>query len=190
MQKKIDRRIQYTLMVLKESLMELLNDKPISSITIKELCALADINRSTFYHHFADQYDLLQNIEDEIIHELQQTLYEYDYREEQEMFHMTKYLLDYVASRSEHFRILFSTHGNKGFQQRVIQVTQSLILNNLQENHLLNDEKSANYITLFVVSGSIQVIETWLHNGMQETTTEMTNIIINITNNGLLHLSQ
>ena len=47
--------------------MELLREKVISSITIKELCQKADINRSTFYSHYRDQFDLLQHIEDEIL---------------------------------------------------------------------------------------------------------------------------
>lgn len=47
----MDRRKKYTRMVLKESLMELLKNKPISNITIKEICEEADINRSTFYSH-------------------------------------------------------------------------------------------------------------------------------------------
>lgn len=189
MEKKMDRRKKYTLMVLKESLMELLKDKAISSITIKELCERADINRSTFYNHYTDQFDLLNKIEAEIIQELHQTLYQYDYNEEKEMYDMTKHLLDYVASQGEHFRILFSDHGNKGFQHQVIEIAQSLILRNLLQSDLLNDEKSSNYITLFIISGSIHVIENWLNNGMPESTEEMTKIIIEISNNGLLHIA-
>ncbi|WP_338121478.1 hypothetical protein [Halalkalibacterium halodurans] len=48
---KLDRRKKYTRMVLKESLMKLMQEKPLSNITIKEICDLADINRSTFYSH-------------------------------------------------------------------------------------------------------------------------------------------
>lgn len=189
MEEKLDRRKKYTRMVLKESLMELLNDKPISSITIKELCNLADINRSTFYSHYTDQYDLLNKIEDEIIQELNQTLSQYDYKKKKESFAMAKYLLDYVVSRSEHFRILFSDHGNKGFQHRVMEAAQSHIMSNLLQGRVLTDETSSKYITLFVISGSIHVIENWLSSGMKESTEEMTKIITEISNNGLLHCS-
>ncbi|MBN6888622.1 AcrR family transcriptional regulator [Cytobacillus horneckiae] len=189
MEKKIDRRKKYTRMVLKESLMKLLHNKPIASITIKEICELADINRSTFYSHYSDQYDLLYKIEDEIIQELNQTLLQYDYKKKKEMFAMTKYLLDYVFSRSEHFRILFSDNGNKGFQHRVMEAAQTHIMTNLEENHVLTATPSSKYITLFVISGSIHVIEKWLSNGMMESTEEMTKIITEISNNGMLHCS-
>jgi len=54
-------------MVIKESLINLLEEKDISQITIKEICENADVNRSTFYAHYTDQYDLLRKIEDEFL---------------------------------------------------------------------------------------------------------------------------
>jgi len=64
---KQTRKTKYTQTVLKNSLIELMKEKSISQITIKELCEKADINRSTFYTHFADQYQLLKSIEDETL---------------------------------------------------------------------------------------------------------------------------
>ena len=61
--KKDDRRVRYTKMVLKDSLLKLLSEKDISRITIKEICDGADVNRATFYAHYADQYDLLLPVE-------------------------------------------------------------------------------------------------------------------------------
>jgi len=57
---KTDRRVKYRKMVLRESLTKLMQEKPISRITIKELCEDADINRATFYSHYNDQFDLLK----------------------------------------------------------------------------------------------------------------------------------
>ncbi|WP_306663957.1 TetR/AcrR family transcriptional regulator [Robertmurraya korlensis] len=80
MNSKLDRRKRYTKMVLKESLMNLLKQKPISSITIKEVCELADINRSTFYAHYSDQYELLYSIEEEFIEGMVHTLSQYNFK--------------------------------------------------------------------------------------------------------------
>ncbi|MCS0542790.1 TetR/AcrR family transcriptional regulator, partial [Aeromonas veronii] len=75
---KLDRRKQYTRMVLKGSLMKLLKEKPIATITVKEICEVADINRSTFYAHYSDQFDLLKKIEEEIIEDMITYLNQYD----------------------------------------------------------------------------------------------------------------
>ena len=45
---KLDARKRYTQMVLKQSFLELLKEKPVSRITVKEVCALAQLNRATF----------------------------------------------------------------------------------------------------------------------------------------------
>lgn len=181
MAQKLDRRKRYTRMALKNGLMELLKEKPISSITIKEICEQADINRSTFYSHYADQYDLLTNIEDEIIDELNQALLQYDYTQEKEALARLKYLLEYVYSRHEHFRILFSDHGNKRFTHKVMYAAQTHIMNDFSEPEHKMSETAAKYMTIYSISGSITVIEYWLENGMRESTDEMARIITEIS---------
>ncbi|WP_286946022.1 TetR/AcrR family transcriptional regulator [Acetobacterium sp. UBA5834] len=44
--------------------MELMETRPISKISVKMICETADINRSTFYAHYADQYALLTQLEE------------------------------------------------------------------------------------------------------------------------------
>ena len=51
---------QNTKIMLAETLLSLLEKKPISKITVSEIVALCDINRKTFYYHFQDVYDLLE----------------------------------------------------------------------------------------------------------------------------------
>ena len=58
MKKKEDRRVIMTKKLLKNALIVLLKEKDIYHISIRELCALADINRSTFYKYYGSQYDL------------------------------------------------------------------------------------------------------------------------------------
>ena len=63
--KKNDARVRYTQKVLKDSLLQLLEKKPINKITVKEVCELAELNRATFYAHYTDCLDLLESIENE-----------------------------------------------------------------------------------------------------------------------------
>ena len=66
---KVDTRIQYTKKVLKESLLVILQDKPISKVSIKEVCDHAGLNRGTFYLHYHEPNDLLKEIEEDFISE-------------------------------------------------------------------------------------------------------------------------
>lgn len=64
---RIDRRTIYTVNVIKDSFLELIQDKPYSKISIKEICKVADISRSTFYLHFKSINDVLNVILDDAI---------------------------------------------------------------------------------------------------------------------------
>ncbi len=48
---KQDARVRYTQKVLKEVLLQLLEQKPVNRITVKEVCERAGLNRTTFYTH-------------------------------------------------------------------------------------------------------------------------------------------
>ncbi|WP_418199091.1 TetR/AcrR family transcriptional regulator [Alkalihalobacterium sp. APHAB7] len=181
---KMDRRKKYTRMVLKESLMQMLKEKAISSITIKELCEVADINRSTFYSHYSDQYDLLHQIEEEIIQDMTETLTSYNYNEDEEALKMTEKLLEYVATNSDSFLTLFSEHGNSTFQKRVMMLAHEVTVKNMMSTHEVGT-KLSDYLTLFAISGSINVIQEWLKNGMDKTPKEMAELIIKLTKKGL-----
>ncbi len=57
-----DRRTKYTRKAIRDALMELLNTKPYSKISVTEICRLAEINRGTFYIHYYDVDDVLDDI--------------------------------------------------------------------------------------------------------------------------------
>ena len=69
-----DARVRYTREVIRKSFLELLKEKPAAKITVKELCEKSGINRSTFYKHYADVYDLMEKLEEEILEEERKTL--------------------------------------------------------------------------------------------------------------------
>ena len=49
---KTDARVRYTVHMIQNIFLELLKEKPIAKITVKEICERAEINRSTFYKHY------------------------------------------------------------------------------------------------------------------------------------------
>ena len=60
---KNNRRVRFTRSALREALIDLILEKPLVSITVKDICARADINRSTFYLHFKGFFiDFLEQI--------------------------------------------------------------------------------------------------------------------------------
>ena len=69
-----DHRTRVTKMLIRKAFTSLLSQKPIQSISVKELCELAGINRGTFYSHYTDIYDLLRTIEAEMLADFERAM--------------------------------------------------------------------------------------------------------------------
>lgn len=52
----------YTKVIIRKNFIEMLNERPINKITVKELAERCGINRNTFYYHYADVYELLSEL--------------------------------------------------------------------------------------------------------------------------------
>ena len=61
-----DRRVRRTRAAIKESFLSLCREKGIEQITVKEVMSLANVNRATFYAHFANLEELSAAIESDI----------------------------------------------------------------------------------------------------------------------------
>ena len=70
MTEKIDLRIVKTEAAIKNTFITLLSKKPFEKITVKDIITAAKINRSTFYLHYVDKYDLMDKIEDQIVNDV------------------------------------------------------------------------------------------------------------------------
>ena len=74
--RKDDQRTRMTRKLLQKALVDLMREKPLKDITVKALCQQAEVNRSTFYLHYYDIYDLMEELEGQIGAELTAVLEE------------------------------------------------------------------------------------------------------------------
>ena len=69
-----DSRVRRTKKLIRQGLITLAKNKSISKITVKELTDCVEINRGTFYLHYKDVYDLVENIEEELYSEFDEKI--------------------------------------------------------------------------------------------------------------------
>lgn len=55
---------------IETSLLQLMKEQTFETISIRQLIDLAEVNRSTFYRHYLDKYDLLEKIEYQLLGDL------------------------------------------------------------------------------------------------------------------------
>jgi AcrR family transcriptional regulator len=167
MEKKENRKSRYTKMVIRESLTELMKEKSILSVSVKDICDLADISRSTFYDHYKDQYDLLKQIEDDTLAYFEDMLNRYkDKQTKKETGQMVEEMLTYIANNGNTIHVLLSENGDLGFQKKLLYhfVMHNQITKYFSENQ--QNEEAMPYYTVFLVHGAIGLIQHWLKNKM------------------------
>ncbi|MGN6713194.1 TetR/AcrR family transcriptional regulator [Anaerocolumna jejuensis] len=67
-----DLRIRKTRKLIRDAFVKLIDIKGFDAITINNIADMAMINRSTFYLHYTDKYDLLQKTMEEAIQNILQ----------------------------------------------------------------------------------------------------------------------
>jgi AcrR family transcriptional regulator len=177
---KENRKTRYTKMVLKESLFELMEKKPIEKITIKELCENADINRSTFYAHFTDQYDLLSHIENETLSWAKESIASLaDKNDKYESIKTLEEIFQYFIDNSKNLKILMSEKGDINFQKQIFTLIYQQCGLALPSKVAVDPSIIDEYF-VFVVNGSIGLLQHWLKEGISRSAAEMAEIIYNM----------
>ena len=115
---KLDRRIKYTRKMIRHSFLQLLEEKPLGKITVKEICEKADINRATFYAHYEDVYDLLCKIEEEFYQEV--LSFAGDMGQENYTGILPAEILKKIRENEELCKAMFSKYGDKEFLARMM----------------------------------------------------------------------
>lgn len=176
-------------MVLKEALISQLKAKAIGKITIKELCEQADINRSTFYAHFNDVYDLLNQIESELVHDMNQALTSHYPLQIEEVFEMLIKLLDYIKDNKNICLTLLNERDHDGFYGKIQSMAHDFIVRGFLEVNRIEGELAI-YLSTYTISGCIHLIESWLKDTANLSSADIATIIMRVAQNGLASFEQ
>ena len=178
----LDRRIKYTKTQLENAMVSLLLQRHISKISVTALCNLSDISRSTFYTHYKDQYDLLEQMSRDAFENIKQYLAMFNDEDGTTVSESNlNMILEYLKSNSELFKAFLSENCDTVFQKDLMKLIQVIpIFFNTQMG-----ERTRTYITGFMLSGCVSILRRWLLEDMPESTREITEIIMQIVNRGL-----
>ncbi len=95
----IDRRIVKTKASIKNAFMLLMVKKQLNKISVSDVAAKAQINRSTFYLHYSDVPAVLTDIENEIAEEIENCIKDFDISDIYgSVFKMFNYLTNLISN--------------------------------------------------------------------------------------------
>ena len=168
MGKSGDQRTRMTKQLIRNAFMDLLSRKPIQSISIRELCGIAGINRGTFYTHYKDIYDLLEQIEEEMTREIEKALEPLLSEGNKELTPL-KITTEIFRCRKEYAglgTVTLGDYGDKSFAVRLLRLGREKCVEAYSRFFALATPKEIEYFYAFASAGCIGLLEEWLREGM------------------------
>ncbi len=183
---KESRKTRYTRQVIRESFLELLEEKPIESITVKEIAERADINRATFYAHYDNVEDLARTLEGEMAEEVIAAIDEY-YEDWENQAGFIDELFGMLQSDRE-LCGWFLRENTTGYGQKLISdyAREKCVPEWRRAGGI--SERQAEYVFTFVFNGAFSLFQDWYLNGSEDDTEGVRDLLYQLAHNALRYV--
>ena len=160
--KKPDLRTLKTKKAIFEALAELMCEKELRQITIKELSDKAEIHRVTVYKHFVDIYDVYKQFETMVLLQLGELITEYGSKT---IFEVYPVVFKYITENPVIFKMIFSPHNTSGMYQKLLKMVEGLNRLIWAENLGvdMNDRRVKSAIR-YHSNGTLAIVANWVLN--------------------------
>jgi AcrR family transcriptional regulator len=191
-----DRRIVRTKVAIREALVCLIAEKGFDALSVSDITRRADINRGTFYLHYQDKFDLLEQTEAEIIGDLEGIILQAnnlnfsDFNSVDRPLPVVVTLFEYLKNNAALMHAILGLKGGMAFQNRLrATVEENLklgILAGMRADHFLVQSE---YLVSYAISAHFGVIQTWLEKGCVESPHDMAIILSKLSLHGPLRMT-
>ncbi len=166
MNTKDNKRKQNTIHTIESVFLQLLQKKELNQITVSLICKESDINRSTFYSHYLDVYDLADKLRDKLEAQVAEI-----YHEEGESLTNSHNFLKLFKNIYEN-QIFYSAYFKLGYDSQIRVLSYDMEMAKKRFGNRFVD-----YHIEFFMQGLNAVIKKWLAGGCKETPENMMEIL-------------
>ena len=173
----MDRRTKKTKRAIRNAFAELLSEKDLNEITVREIADLAEINRKTFYRYYSGIYQVVDEIENEIVSAYETVLDEVDFsRDSQGPYHNFERLTAIINTDMDFYGNLFSMRGNVNLVTKIVALMKSKTKETLL-SQIDMDEATVDIFLEYTISGMVAVYHRWFNSGRRQSIEEISEII-------------
>ena len=175
-----NQRVRLTKKLLQDSFISLLQQESIHKLSITQICDKAQINRSTFYKYYGSQYDLLEEMEKDVLGRINSYLGAgTDNTAYYEPQRLTK-AIEFVSENIDLCRLLLNNNVDPNFPQKLVLSLQSIT--HVAENQLSEkySDVEFSYIFNFAIGGGFNFIKTWINKENREPPEEVAKLLSEI----------
>lgn len=178
MSTKTDPRVARTKAMFEEALLSLMEEKDYEKITVKEISEKSTLNRATFYLHYYDKEDLLDQFLNEALQNLRESVeiknieYKYDSNNPHPIFIR---VFEKMIEQNRFYQIMLASGKVPSFIEAVKDVIGTLVKDGAQ--YIIEDniefKVRSDIANAYTTSAYLGVMIWWLKNDMPYTPTYM-----------------
>lgn len=175
--KAIDRRTRKTKKAIRHAFAELLSQKDINDITIRDIADLADINRKTFYNYYSGIYQIVDEIENEIVSTYEKVLGEVDIKRDlKNPYRIFERLTSIINTDLDFYGYLLSVRENVSLVSKIVTMLKAKTKEALHPQIEI-DETTADIVLDYAISGMIAVYQQWFNSDRRQSIEEISSTI-------------
>lgn len=176
MKEKVNQRVVLTKRLLKESLVEILRNKSIETISVSELCKRAGINRSTFYSHYSIPSDILAEMKEDFAADLAESLKneEQELTPKERLVHICRFIYE---NRETEKIILLNSNDDEVLSAAVASSFDVWGINIPFMDEKQMDKDTQKLVRSFYFHGIFRVLREWIRFNMKKTPEEVAGIL-------------
>ncbi|TYP69836.1 TetR/AcrR family transcriptional regulator [Paenibacillus methanolicus] len=196
---RIDRRKERTRQLLHKALLELIEERGLEGITVSDLTQRAEINRGTFYLHYKDVPDMLDQSKMAFMQGLRERLMtlEVDGLIQKAAADETdQNLVDvfaFIADHADLFRLLLGPGGDSFFGDQVVRLLKEHFYDKLLPLWQLEEARlniPSDFLIAYVSAANLGFLQHWLETGMKQTPEQFARMVVRVVRTGPIHLGQ
>lgn len=165
---RMDPRTRKTKRAIRNAFARLLSEQELNDITVRDVAELAEINRKTFYRYYSGIYQVVDEIENEIVQSYEQILGEIDFRRDIENpTRIFERLTATISTDLDFYGSLLSMRGNVSLVSKLTDMLKSKTRETLLL-HVSMDARVADVMLEYVISGMVAVYQQWFLSGRRD----------------------
>ena len=173
--RKEDQRTRVTKLLIRQAYLTLLNTKPMSDITVSELCEHAGISRVTFYLHYQNIEDLNEKIKHSFYDEIKNSFMPFLLDENRDLSsdYLVQAILKVLYDNKDVVSAMLVNAHDKEFVSTILEFGRQIVLNLYPKLFNNKDQKDFEIFYTYVAGGCLAIIRRWVRNNFQDNVGEL-----------------
>ncbi len=177
---KQDHRKRLTKMLLQQALTKLLRTKPIGDITVTELCQESGINRTTFYLHYQDAYDMLDKMNEDFYNQLMEHIQNIAFASNSNGLEIPQFLVEILKFLKQHAEIcsiVVGEHGDGSFIMKLMNIAREKSMAEYSQLYQSAKTENIEIFYIYVSNGCLGVLKNWFASNMSQSPEELATVM-------------